>query len=1044
MSAATPAAANTTVFVRNLPYSWNDRDFERCFEHIGPIKRAFVVTTKGAKKGAAAQLTDDGGVASATAAPVSAGESRGFGFIEFSLPADALRAVEDLNGREPPGVEGGSKKPLAVEISVKKGEKPATAAVGAAKKDAPASASAHVPTAAAAPAPKPAAKVSKGVAVKDLKLDAASVRAVKDAAAKHASDSETSDDEEGEKPKRKVADKASVPAAVTATAKPATAPPVPAAAKSAKAAAAAPGAAPAHTPTRPATAAAAAPAASSSSSSSAPAAPGSSRTMLLSGINPTVKNLREHLKGLADNLETLLYPSPESTLKYKAARLTFADEKLAAAAAKLLDKKLIKGDPVRAILLQNESKSNRLIIRNLPWLVGEKRIHLIFRDCCKPVSEGGGGGTIVQIDLPKAEDGKSKGFGFISFSSLPAAELALKKTGTILNQRPIAVDWALSKDDYVNRVALNAQEEKKAATKAESKAEAKTKKATTTKSESAAAVKEEPEVKVKQEEGAEDADMLDLEKDKRKNKSILDSILGKGEEEDEEDEHDRAAVKTKAAVAAAKKQTSTPSVKSESMSDDESESGYEDEDESMDDKSGEDEDGSDDSDSQAESEDDHDDDAINMSGSDDDDDDDASGSSDDEEEHAEESKDQDPDDAASKRARALASKPSDTVKGCTVFIRNLAYDTREQNLLDKFRQFGEINYAKIVWDRELDRSKGTGFVQFKDPEVAKRVVGMSVDSSTTPAALYKKNRITAAVKAGTGITLDGRVLNIALAVDRESASTLQEKNKEKSNQDKRNLYLANEGNIRADSEAAKSLPAAELEKREKSFREKKKKLKNPNYCVSRTRLSVRNLPLDCDEKIMKRVFLKAARDAIKEQPKDSPVRDGTIGQPVVRQVKLLRATDRFDSKGEGRSKRYGFLEFEHHEHSLLALRRLNNNPDAFADSEGVSKGGRHVRPFVEFALEDVRKLLIRTQKLAAALKRKALKEKQQAELEAIEGAKAKLEKPKIKSSEQPTKKPPKPVVNAADGGGRGACFKCGLGGRQNTHTCRHTMHTHTG
>ena len=179
---------------------------------------------------------------------------------------------------------------------------------------------------------------------------------------------------------------------------------------------------------------------------------------------------------------------------------------------------------------------------------------------------------------------------------------------------------------------------------------------------------------------------------------------------------------------------------------------------------------------------------------------------------------------------------------------------------------------------------------------------------------------------------------------------------------------------------------------------------------------------------MKRVFLKAARDAIKEQPRDSPVRDGTIGQPVVRQVKLLRATDRFDSKGEGRSKRYGFLEFEHHEHSLLALRRLNNNPDAFAGSEDISKGGRSVRPFVEFALEDVRKLLIRTQKLTAALKRKALKEKQAAELEALEGAKAKAAKPKIKSSEQPTKKAPKPVADPQAGGGRGACFNCGLGG----------------
>lgn len=387
----------------------------------------------------------------------------------------------------------------------------------------------------------------------------------------------------------------------------------------------------------------------------------------------------------------------------KAARLTFASDLLAAQAAKLLDRKLIKGDAVRAILLQNEVKANRMIIRNLPWLVGEKRIHLIFRDCCKPVAEGGGGGTIVKIDLPKGEDGKSKGFGFISFSSLAAAELSLKKTGTILNARPIAVDWALAKDDYLNRVTLNLVEEQKAAAKAEAKAEAKAdseKKAAKAKAKAeAAAVKAEADgdVSVKKEEGAEDADMLDLAADKRKNKSILSSILGaQGGDSDSDDEQD-AKSKTAAAVAAAKKSAAAAAkVKAEEdgdaamdgASDDESDSGLEDEDASMDGSDDDDEDDEDeDSDSQAESDDDHDDDAINMSDSDSQ----ASDSDSDSDDEKDKEKDEEEvDDAAAKRAKALASKPSDTLKGCTIFIRNLAYDTTEANLLDKFAQFGEV------------------------------------------------------------------------------------------------------------------------------------------------------------------------------------------------------------------------------------------------------------------------------------------------------------------------------------------------------------------
>jgi len=1022
-ASAAAAAAATTVFVRHLPYSWTDRDLERAFEHIAPIKRAFVVTTRGTKRSASAMLSEDGGVQT-PGAGAGAGESRGFGFIEFSLPTDAQRAVAEMNGRDVTPADAAAKaakgpkaKPLAVELSVKKGEKPAAAApkkVAAAGTPAPAAAAATPavkseapakPAAAAAaaspkaaPTPAPAAaaaKPKKGLSVKDVKLDATVVQKAKEAAKQEAAkaaaqDSETSDDEEeGEKPAKRQK------TAAAPEAKPAKA--VPAAAAAAK------------------------PSSTSASSDSV----NHSRTLLLSGINPTVKSIREHLVGLTDSIETLLYPSPESTLKYKAARVLFKTDALAMAAEKMLDKKLIKGDPIRALRLRDESKSNRVIVRNLPWLVGEKRIHLIFRDCCKPIEEGGGGGRIVGIDLPKEADGKSKGFGFLSFTTLAAAELALKKTGTLLNQRPIAVDWALAKDDYLNRVTLNSALEQKQKLKQQAKDDAAAKEAKaadkTKKVKAENDMEDDDDIKVKEEPDAEgDETAAQLAKDKRKNRSVLDSILaGVGSDSDEDDAKDAkkgkvAATKKSALVKAEDDEDEDMADASDDDEDEEEEEGSEGDDEDEDDE--EDEDAS---------EDEHEDDAINMS-----DDDDDSQAEDDEEEEEEEEEEKEEDPAAA-RARHLASKPSDTTKGCTVFIRNLAYDTREKDLLDKFTQFGTVKYAKVVWDHALDRSRGTAFVQFEDPAVAKKVVGLSVDTSTTPAALYQKNRITAALKSNQGITLGGRVLNIALAVDRNSASELQERNKVKQAQDKRNLYLANEGNIRADSEAAKAMPPAELEKREKAFREKKKKLKNPNYCVSRTRLSVRNLPLDCDEKVLKRVFLKAARDAIKEQPRDSALRDGTIPQPVVRQVKLLRSTDRLDAKGEGRSKRYGFLEFEEHEHSLLALRRLNNNPDAFKSVEGISGVGRNARPFVEFALEDVRKLLIRTQKLAAAQKRRALREKQQAELDsAAEGDKkaAAAKKALPKSSEQPRKKAPKPVLDPTAGGGRGACFVCGEGG----------------
>ena len=49
--------------------------------------------------------------------------------------------------------------------------------------------------------------------------------------------------------------------------------------------------------------------------------------------------------------------------------------------------------------------------------------------------------------------------------------------------------------------------------------------------------------------------------------------------------------------------------------------------------------------------------------------------------------------------------------------------------------------------------------------------------------------------------------------------------------------------------------------------------------------------------------------------------------------------------GQPKSKRYGFVEFEKHEHALGALRSLNNNPAVF---------GANRRPMIEFALDDAR------------------------------------------------------------------------------------------
>uniref|UniRef100_A0A803MEL7 RRM domain-containing protein n=1 Tax=Chenopodium quinoa TaxID=63459 RepID=A0A803MEL7_CHEQI len=55
-----------------------------------------------------------------------------------------------------------------------------------------------------------------------------------------------------------------------------------------------------------------------------------------------------------------------------------------------------------------------------------------------------------------------------------------------------------------------------------------------------------------------------------------------------------------------------------------------------------------------------------------------------------------------------------------VFVGGLAWETPKQALYEHFEKFGEILEAVIISDKITGRSKGYGFVTFKEPEAAKK------------------------------------------------------------------------------------------------------------------------------------------------------------------------------------------------------------------------------------------------------------------------------------------------------------------------------------
>lgn len=94
-------------------------------------------------------------------------------------------------------------------------------------------------------------------------------------------------------------------------------------------------------------------------------------------------------------------------------------------------------------------------------------------------------------------------------------------------------------------------------------------------------------------------------------------------------------------------------------------------------------------------------------------------------------------------------------------------------------------------------------------------------------------------------------MNIFKALSREEANKLTKQKPAKP--DKRNLALSKEGLIMPNSEAFSILNKEDIVKRTRAAKVKKEKLKNPNIFLSKTRISIRNIPKSLENKQLKKI-----------------------------------------------------------------------------------------------------------------------------------------------------------------------------------------------
>ncbi|EEQ83548.1 ribosome biogenesis protein Nop4 [Blastomyces dermatitidis ER-3] len=355
-----------------------------------------------------------------------------------------------------------------------------------------------------------------------------------------------------------------------------------------------------------------------------------------------------------------------------------------------------------------------------------------------------------------------------------------------------------------------------------------------------------------------------------------------------------------------------------------------------------------------------------------------------EEEGEDEDEDEDEDDISMADAdedEEMDEEVEDERNASTIFIRNLPFSATDETLYEHFVQFGPLRYARVVVDPETDRPRGTAFVCFWKHEDAISCLRDAPKRTDLPRAEESKAKISTIKhsvledenKDPLGkYTMDGRVLQLSLAVSKSQAAKLEAEGssrREARDKDKRRLFLLSEGTIPSNSPLYKQLSPTEIAMREASAKQRQKLIKsNPMLHISLTRLSVRNIPRNIDSKALKALareavvgFAKDVKGGLREPLSKEELHRSTDdmkeedklrrakGKGIIKQAKVVfegKEGSKVDEKsGAGRSRGYGFIEYYSHRSALMGLRWLNGHAVAGPDK-------KKKRLIVEFAIEN--------------------------------------------------------------------------------------------
>ncbi|CAF0926192.1 unnamed protein product [Didymodactylos carnosus] len=273
-------------------------------------------------------------------------------------------------------------------------------------------------------------------------------------------------------------------------------------------------------------------------------------------------------------------------------------------------------------------------------------------------------------------------------------------------------------------------------------------------------------------------------------------------------------------------------------------------------------------------------------------------------------------DAAS---RSTTEPSRDVREQRTIFVRNLPFDTTDDELKTLMSTYGKVVNCKLVIDPVSLHPRGTAFIQYATSNEAQQCLVQQQASSP--------------------LILRSQEIKLDLAMGRQQLTTALKIRQDKTTTKRshRNLDLAKIGVILD----PQQLSEADLHKRQNLEDQKKLKLKNANHFVSRTRLTIHNLPTRITDELLKQIIFKQFENEKIIVKECRIMKNNNVGKSLGINDNFLFdcpcLLDWFHHLG------YGFIELTRHDHSLHLLERLNNNPEIF---------GENKRPIVQFSIEN--------------------------------------------------------------------------------------------